>query len=318
MKKIVWPELTLRALLIAIAVVSPTVFPASQAGYSTLHALAFWAIIPAATLLAAAWVFLRRSRFSEIAAPIRDGATAGALATIALEAVRYSGFRMGFMPGNLPELMGVLLFDRFALGPTPASTLVGFVYHFWNGACFGIIFALGRFRPRSWWAIPYGLLIGIGFLLSPVVQGLSVGLFGINFGWHFAATVLLAHLAFGSAMAWLLGCNSVLTRPISLLKPVRCRDRRHPDAQDRFDGGGKRGIEGRDHAYHSEIDPSLTTTRLSSIFWRRLLLCVLAVSTRLRPLKPANNLPYDSKARRLIFSGGAQSDPTISSVNHRP
>jgi len=38
----------------------------------------------------------------------------------------------------------------------------------------------------------------------------------------------------------------------------------------------------------------------------------------LRPLKTANNLPYDSKARRLIFSGGAQSDPTISPVKHRP
>ncbi len=216
MKKILWSDLTLRGLLIAIAAVAPTAFPASQAGYSTLHDLAFFAVIPAAVLLVLACAFLRNSPFNELAASICNGALAGALATIPLEAVRYSGFRMGFMPGNLPELMGVLLFDRFALGPTTASTLSGFVYHFWNGACFGIIFALGRFRLPNWWAVPYGIAVGVGFLLSPVVQGLGVGLFGVNFGWHFATTVLAAHLAFGAAMASLLGRSRALA-------PSRCR-----------------------------------------------------------------------------------------------
>jgi hypothetical protein len=208
--KIVWRELTLRASLIAMAAVAPTAFPAAQAGYGTLHELAFVAIVPAGVLLLLSWVALRGSRFRELAGLISAGAMAGGLATFALEAVRYTGFRMGFMPGNLPELMGVLLFDRFALGPTAASTLTGFTYHFWNGACFGVIFALGRFRLPRWWAISYGVGIGIGFLISPVVQGLGVGVFGINFGWHFAATVLSAHLAFAAAMAWLLGRNWVM------------------------------------------------------------------------------------------------------------
>jgi hypothetical protein len=204
MAKILRTDLALRGLLIALAAIAPTAFPASQAGYSTLHDLTFSAVLPAAALLGLAWAFLRNSPFNELALSIRNGALAGALATIALEAVRYSGFRMGFMPGNLPELMGVLLFDRFALGPTTASTLGGFIYHFWNGACFGIVFALGRFQLSNWSAIPYGVAVGVGFLVSPVVQGLGVGLFGVNFGWHFAATVLAAHLAFGVAMASLL------------------------------------------------------------------------------------------------------------------
>lgn len=55
---------------------------------------------------------------------------AGALATIALEAVRYAGFRLGFMPGNLPELMDVLLLNRFPLGPSAAATVAVFVYHY--------------------------------------------------------------------------------------------------------------------------------------------------------------------------------------------
>jgi hypothetical protein len=156
MKDIIRTDLPLRGLLIGLAAIATIAFPAAQAGYSTLHDLASLAIIPAAILLVLAWAYLRNSSAAGLAGLIRDGAIAGALATVALEAVRYSGFRMGFMPGNLPELMGVLLFDRLALGPTAASTLGGFAYHSWNGACFGIIFALGRFNLPVWWAVPYG------------------------------------------------------------------------------------------------------------------------------------------------------------------
>jgi hypothetical protein len=216
MKEIIRTHLPLRALLIGLAAIAPTAFPAAQAGYSNLHGLAYLAIIPAAVLLVLAWAVLRRSSAAGLAALICDGAVAGALATVALEAVRYSGFRMGFMPGNLPELMGVLLFDRFALGPTAASTLGGFAYHFWNGACFGIIFAVGRVNLPVWWAVPYGAAVGLGFLVSPVVQGLGVGILGLNFGWHFAATVLTAHLTFGVAMA------AVLRRD-SAAAATRCR-----------------------------------------------------------------------------------------------
>jgi hypothetical protein len=207
MQKNIRAGLALRGALIVIAAVAPTAFPVALAGSTSLHDLAFSAIIPAAVVLGIVSILLRRSGFHELPVLIRNGAIAGALATVALEAVRYTGFRMGFMPGNLPELMGVLLFDRFALGPTTASTLAGFAYHFWNGACFGIVFALGRFRLPAWWAIPYGIAVGVGFLVSPVVQGLGVGLFGVNFGWHFAATVLTAHLAFGAAMASLIDRN---------------------------------------------------------------------------------------------------------------
>lgn len=199
-----WSDVILRGALIATASVAPNVFPAAQAGYGTLHDFAIEFMLPAALLLAVAWAILRRGQYRNIADALRAGAIAGTLATVALEAIRYPGFRLGFMPGNLPELMGVLLLDQFSLGPSTASTLAGFAYHFWNGACFGIIFALGRFERSNWWAVPYGILLGVGFMVSPVVEGLGIGWFGVDFGWHFAATVLTAHLAFGVALAGLL------------------------------------------------------------------------------------------------------------------
>jgi len=65
-------------------------------------------------------------------------------------------------------------------------------------------------------------VIGLGFLVSPVVQSLGVGFMGRDFGWHFAATVLVAHLAFGTALGFLLrvsGSNWLSHSPHRELQP---------------------------------------------------------------------------------------------------
>lgn len=188
-----------RAFILLLASAGPLAFPAAQLGYASLHELALFVVVPSAVALAAVWWLARAAR-ADLAAIVSRGAAAGVLATLALEAVRYSGFRLGFMPGNLPRLMGVLLLDRFALGPSAASDLAGFAYHFWNGAAFGIMFLAVVRRPSIVAAISYGIAIGLGFLAGPVVQSLGVGPFGRDFGPSFAATVLLAHASFGCAL----------------------------------------------------------------------------------------------------------------------
>lgn len=192
-----------RLLILLVASAAPIAFPAAQLGYASLHDLALVGIVPSIVALAVIW-WVERRRRPELAAMISHGAATGALATLALEALRYGGFRLGFMPGNLPQLMGVLLLDRFALGPSMASDIAGFAYHFLNGAAFGIILLALVPRPSTLLATAYGIAIGIGFLVSPVVQSLGVGLFGRDFGWQFAATVLAAHAAFGLTLGLLL------------------------------------------------------------------------------------------------------------------
>lgn len=193
--------LPIRAVLLILAAAAPTAWPLSDMGYGSLHQLAWELILPAAAGLLILATTLRRSRYWPFATQLVRGALGGAVATLALEAVRYPGFRLGFMPGNMPRLMGVLLLDRFMLGPSTVSDVAGFAYHFWNGASFGIIFALLVGRRSCWWALPFALVVGVGFLASPVVQALGVGPFGRDFGWPFAATVLVAHTAFGTALA---------------------------------------------------------------------------------------------------------------------
>jgi len=194
--------------ILALAAVAPVVFPAALAGYATMKDLALMLMLPAALLLVALVLWHQSLGSARLAGAVWRGTLAGVLATIALEAIRYPGFRLGFMPGNLPELMGVLLLDRFAEGPSTASTIAGFAYHFWNGASFGIIFSvvaeslsLRRFKT---WATLYGVLVGIGFLASPVVQSLGGGFFGLDFGAPFLSTVISAHIGYGVALGALL------------------------------------------------------------------------------------------------------------------
>lgn len=190
-----------RTVSLLLAAAGPLAFPLSQMGYGSLERLAVLMVLPAATgLVAIGWWDGRRSS-AVVGSLLARGALWGTLATFALETIRYPGFRLGFMPGNLPRLMGVLLLDRFAQGPSLLSDLAGFGLHFWTGACFGMILTLASPRRGHIWAVPYGLAIGAGFLMSPVVQAIGAGFFGKDLGWTFAATVFTAHAAYGLVLA---------------------------------------------------------------------------------------------------------------------
>jgi hypothetical protein len=189
-------------VLLAAASVSPLIFPLAESGHSTLDVLAKVAMLPAIALIAAIWGLLYR-RDDPLAKHIAVALAAGAVATIALETVRLPGFWLGFMPGNLPRLMGVLLLNQFATGPTLASDIAGWAYHFWNGASFGLIYVLLFGTCRRWVGTVYGVLLGLGFMLSPVVSALGVGFLGLEFSKGFPVTVTLAHAAFGTILGWL-------------------------------------------------------------------------------------------------------------------
>jgi hypothetical protein len=190
-------ELSLSGLILLCAAVSPNIFPVAQAGYANMETLALWGLIPslvvmAITLAVAVWRGHRR-----LVNRVWVGIAAGMLTTIGLEAVRITSFRVfSGMPGDLPQLLGVLLLNRFALGPSLWSDVVGYLYHFWNGACFDIIFAVIFGRIRFYWGMLYGEAIGNGFLLSPAVTALGVGFFASNMH-SMQITVWVAHLFYG-------------------------------------------------------------------------------------------------------------------------
>ncbi|NOZ12577.1 MAG: hypothetical protein GXO69_02890 [Acidobacteria bacterium] len=190
-------EIVLILTALLMAGISPNLFVAAQAGHFTLHHLAIVVLFPSLAVLAAVYLLARLWGFSDVHRQILNGIIAGLVATLGLELVRQIGFRMGTMPGDMPKLLGVLLLNRFAQGPGLLSNIAGYAYHFWNGAAFGIIFSLIFGRGRVWIATMFAVLIGIGFMVSPVTIALGVGYFGMDFGWGFPLTVILAHIAYG-------------------------------------------------------------------------------------------------------------------------
>lgn len=200
------------ATLVALAAASVSgalVFAVAEDGYWTFKWLAARVIAPgivALVILAAIAWFLR---WRWLGHGIVAGAWIGAVSTIGLEVVRLIGFHaFHSMPGDLPKLMGVLMTQRFMLGPDTLSNVLGYVDHYWNGAAFGIIYVL-LVGKRAWWAgLIYGAVIGTLFLDSPVVRAIGAGHFGSEVGPKFVVTVYLAHLAFGGLLGWLTSRSS--------------------------------------------------------------------------------------------------------------
>jgi hypothetical protein len=210
---------------LAAASVGPLIFPAAQAGYGTMTQSAKYFLLPAVAILLILALLSWKSA-PAIGRSIVWGGLAGAIATIGLEAVRLTGFKLSYMPGNLPRLMGVLLLNRFALGPSFVSDLAGWAYHFWNGASFGIIYVLIFGASRRWVGVLFGVLVGLGFLVSPVVLSLGVGYFGLQFSIGLPITVLTAHVVFGLMLGmfarWFLSAQaSVLMTELRVFRIFR-------------------------------------------------------------------------------------------------
>ncbi len=193
-------KLSLIAITLAAAGISPNLFVAAQAGYALLSDLAVQFLIPSIIIILAVLLYAYRGGYRELGHQIGVGLVGGLIATVGLEVVRHTGFLLGGMPGEMPKLLGVLILNRFAQGPNMLSNIVGWSYHFWNGAAFGIIYSLLFGRGKLLYGILYAILIGIGFMAGPAAIALGVGRFGVDFGIGFPLTVTLAHIAFGSIL----------------------------------------------------------------------------------------------------------------------
>lgn len=191
-------------LLILLAAVGPNSFVVAEAGYGSFSEIAIKFLLPSIVLIIII-IGLLGIFTKSLARQSLNGLFAGIIATIGLEIIREAGFRMGMMPGDLPKLMGVLLLNRFALGPDRASNLAGWSYHFYNGAAFGMIYSLLVGKGKVWIGMVYGFLIGVAFMISPVTRSLGIGPFGTEFkhGYEFALTVTLAHVSYGLLLGWL-------------------------------------------------------------------------------------------------------------------
>ena len=164
--------------------------------------LALWLLLPSGALFLLLVVLAGFRGMHALMNRVAAGAMAGVLATVGLEVVREISFHLGGMPGNLPELLGVLLTGRIMEGPDLLSNLAGWGYHFWNGLCFGVIYTVLLGHRRLFWGVVYGVAIGVIFLASPAVSAMGIGFMGRDMP-AMPVTVAVAHLVFGTILGGL-------------------------------------------------------------------------------------------------------------------
>jgi hypothetical protein len=204
-------ELVLTAHALVPAAVGPNVLVvALTPGMPGMPGLVRWALAPSFVLLVAVFVVARARRYDRLTNRIWTGFWVGAAATAALDLFRLGSFLLGFLPGNMPRMFGVLILDTMATGPTTFSDVVGELYHFMGvSAAFGLTYALIMGRTRWWGGLIWGLIIEVGMMTTPpMVIAMDTGYFGLKLGHGLFNGVfigsLVPHISYGIALGLLL------------------------------------------------------------------------------------------------------------------
>lgn len=167
----------------------------------------FWIFLPALVLLGAVAFWDRQRGDRQLWRAVLVGVLGGLLAAVA-----YDVFRLPFVFAHewglasiVPPMKLFKVFPRFGamiLGQpieqtsySAAAHLIGWIYHFSNGATFGVMYMamIGNATRRHWaWAILLALALELGMLLTPYPQ-----VFNIPVTTRFVMVTVAAHAIFG-------------------------------------------------------------------------------------------------------------------------
>jgi len=199
-------ELIATAAALACVAVGPNILVvALTPGMPDMHVLARSVLIPSVMIIAIIGFASRSLGLHRLANRLWTGAWAGAAATGMLDAVRLTGFSFGLMPGNMPRMFGVLILNTMATGPSVLSDIIGYLYHFWVGACFGLTLTLLCGKVRWWVGLVWALIIELGMMTTPpMVVAMDTGYFGLKFGPGLFIVSLMAHIVYGIFLGLLL------------------------------------------------------------------------------------------------------------------
>jgi hypothetical protein len=123
------------------------------------------------------------------------GLAAGVTGLLAYDLVRYVVYRshlLDYYPYHAIPILGSLITGQ---PPTATSSaLAGWLYHFWNGFSFAIIYALVAGSARWWWGLAWAMMLEIGMLLS------YPSFLAIQASAAFVGVSLIGHAAYGVAL----------------------------------------------------------------------------------------------------------------------
>ena len=183
----------------AIAFLAAAVSLAALLGHVLLHVPMVYTLqfvgLPSIVVLLALGVYANRIHEAPLVNGIVVGAVAGCVATIGYDAIR-SAIQASH-PWGYNGFVPILLFGHWITGaPTGSlpSIIAGWLYHYWNGISFGIMYVM-IFANRLWlFGIAYGIvmelcMLGLFPLFIPIAN--PVG---------FVLISLIGHLFYGAIL----------------------------------------------------------------------------------------------------------------------
>ena len=199
-----------RFVVFSLAATSIACLLAEFYGMGSMRFWTCWILLPACVALALISLLDWRINNGKLARMVLLGTAAGLLAAVAYDLFRvpFVWSREMHLASFIPPLKLFKVFPRFGamiLGQafeqpkySTAAQIVGWTYHFSNGATFGIMYVamIGEAARRHWsWAVLMAVGLELGMLLTPYP-----GIFGIRVTPTFVAVTLAAHLIFGVAL----------------------------------------------------------------------------------------------------------------------
>jgi len=177
-------------------------------GLGSMSEAMFRAALPCAAILMLAWLWARRTGRRRLVEDINLGLLGGLLGTIGYDLVRVPFAMMGrriFAPISAYGLwiLDAPLSDRF-------TEVVGWSYHFYNGICFGIMYAL-FLRGRHWiWAVLWAFLLETIAVVSPFAR-----IFSLSGNYGAIALAYAAHVDYGAPLGAIVRNGSSVARWMS-------------------------------------------------------------------------------------------------------
>jgi hypothetical protein len=191
----------LRTTVFVLAFLSFACLLGQFLGFWTMHLFGCWVLPPSTALLV--WIaYLTRNNPDRVGRAhtwIVQGAIGGIVAAVA-----YDLYRLPFVLNGVPLFKVFPKFGQLLLGaegPLWLAQLVGWAYHFSNGAALGIMFLAMVTRPNPrvlfWGAVVWALFIEMMLLLTPYPS-----FFGLKLDGRFIFLTVSAHLVFGFTLGF--------------------------------------------------------------------------------------------------------------------
>ena len=213
-------ELGLTILIIILSGTSASLLllpPLGIIPYATFRDVA---IIPSVIIIFAIGI-LSRSKFPRLTSRLFKGMVAGTIASFGLEAIRIPVYMFTkWIPmDSMISLPALLLTEKITMlsevkqvimqSGLPMNLyhapmdifLVGGLWHFWNGATFGIIYALIIGKGKWWYGMIWAVIIEMTMMMAPYLI-IMKGAFGVEHmdGYNIFVITLIAHLVFGAIL----------------------------------------------------------------------------------------------------------------------